>query len=78
MKILSCLPAAALALLSFAPDQGMALPQASSGDIVTPLAGSQPIQLARRGRGADDGPNHDKNDDHGGRGRGRDDGPRHS
>ncbi|WP_269845843.1 hypothetical protein [Paracoccus yeei] len=33
-------------------------------------------------RGADDGPNHDVNDDHGrrggkGRGRGRDDDPRH-
>lgn len=70
MKILSCLPAAAaLALLALGPGQTMASPQPLSGDIVKPLAGSQPIQLARRGRGADDGPSHDKNDDHGGRGR---------
>ena len=70
MKILSCLPAAAaLALLALAPGQSMALPLAMAGDIVKPLAGSQPMQLARRGRGADDGANHGKNDDHGGRGR---------
>lgn len=68
MKILSCLPAAAaLALLALAPGQSMASPQPLSGDIVKPLAEGQPIQLARRGRGADDGAKHDKNDDHGGR-----------
>ena len=47
------------------------------------LDGDAPVM--RRGRGADDGPNHNANDDRGGRGkaggkgrgRGKDDGPNH-
>lgn len=76
MKTLFSLPViAALALTAAAP--AMALPQPLSPAGVLAPATSQPVQLARRGRGADDGPNHDAKDDHGRRGRGRDDGRRH-
>lgn len=59
----------------------LAADPATTLDASGPAAGG--IVLARRGRGADDGPNHDAGDDHGqrgknggrGRGRGADDGP---
>lgn len=77
MKILSSLPlAAALSLMALTPGTASA-PAAVQPELAASSGSARPVQIARRGRGADDGPNHDKTDDHGRRGRGRDDGRRH-
>ncbi|ETX14426.1 hypothetical protein OCH239_03760 [Roseivivax halodurans JCM 10272] len=65
--------------LALAPDAALAAPHPALPGFELPAGGDAQIVKVRRGRGADDGPSHDVNDDKGGRkggkGRGRDDGP---
>ncbi|SEN00941.1 hypothetical protein [Palleronia pelagia] len=65
--------------ISLAPDAAPAAPHLSLPGIDLPAGGDAQIVKIRRGRGADDGPGHDMNDDKGGRkggkGRGADDAP---
>lgn len=83
-KILkSSLFLASLSALAFAPVAGVA---ASAGSRTVMTLGAGPsfngahIELARQGRGKDDGAGHNEGGDRGGKGRGRgkDDGPGHN
>lgn len=77
MMIPSTLPlAAALSLACLTPGLALASPMPREPVAAQAAGDAKPVEIARRGRGADDGPNHDKNDDRGRRGRGHDDGPR--
>lgn len=80
MKTLLSILALGAALSTFGSAASAAAPASgsrdlfSSSDALSAATGPEVIQLARRGRGADDG----AGDDRGGRGRGTDDGPNHT